>query len=148
MDSNEGSGSGSGPKKEAAPAKKGGDKADKGEKNAKKGGDKGGEKYAAAVSKTAEKRAVDPEYGVTKRRGEGTFWLRDVPYVQFFEKSYALHVAYWHDVFGIARSHGCINLSPLDGRYINGWTDPQIPEGWHGVFAGPDAPGTVVVVHE
>jgi lipoprotein-anchoring transpeptidase ErfK/SrfK len=148
MDSNEGSGSGSGPKKEAAPVKKGSDKGDKGAKNVRKGSDKGGEKYAAAVSRTAEKRAIDPEYGVTKRRGEGTFWLRDVPYVQFFEKGYALHVAYWHDVFGIARSHGCINLSPLDGRYINSWTDPPIPEGWHGVFAGPDAPGTVVVVHE
>ncbi len=150
MDSNEGSGSGAGPKKEATSSGKGSDKG--GEKNAKKGGDKGGdkggEKYSAAVSKTAEKRAVDPEYGVTKRRGEGTFWLRDVPYVQFFEKSYALHVAYWHDVFGIARSHGCINLAPLDGRFVNSWTDPQIPDGWHGIFAGPDIPGTVIVVHE
>ncbi|MCU0657744.1 MAG: L,D-transpeptidase family protein [Polyangiaceae bacterium] len=140
MDSNEGSGSNAGPKKSS-----GGGKASEGEKNAKKGG---GEKFTAAVSKTAEKRAVDPEYGVTKRRGEGTFWLRDVPYVQFFEKAYALHVAYWHDVFGIARSHGCINLAPVDGRFINSWTDPQIPEGWHGVFAGPEAPGTTIIVHE
>lgn len=133
MDSNEGSGSGAGPK--SAP-------------RAKKDSKDGGEKFTAAVSRTAEKRALDPEYGVTKRRGEGTFWLRDVPYVEYFEKNYALHVAYWHDVFGIARSHGCINLSPVDGRYVNSWTDPQIPEGWHGIFAGPDIPGTTIIVHE
>ena len=135
MDSNEGSGAGAGPKKNASP--KGDD-----------GGKKGGDRFSAAVSQTAAKRAVDPEYGVTKRRGEGTFWLRDVPYVQYFEGSYALHVAYWHDVFGIARSHGCINLAPVDGRFVSSWTDPPVPEGWHGVIAGPEAPGTTVIVHE
>lgn len=130
-----------------AKAKKGGDKAadKKGEAKAKKGGD---EKWSAATSQTEAKRAVDPEYGVTKRRGEGAFWLRDVPYVQYFESSYALHVAYWHDVFGIARSHGCINLSPLDGRYIFRWTDPPIPEGWHGIVTTSDTPATAVIVHE
>lgn len=147
MDSNEGSGPTAGPKASKKSSKDDDDKGDKGGKGAK-GGSKKEDKFSAAVSQTAAKRAVDPEYGVTKRRGEGTFWLRDVPYVQYFEGSYALHVAYWHDVFGIARSHGCINLSPLDGRFINSWTDPQVPEGWHGVTAGPEAPGTVVYVHE
>ena len=41
-----------------------------------------------------------------------SFELRDVPYVQYFHEGYALHAAYWHDRFGIPRSHGCINLSP------------------------------------
>lgn len=91
----------------------------------------------------------DPEYGVTKRRGEGQFWLRDVPYVQYFEKGYALHVAYWHDVFGLARSHGCINLSPIDGKIVFAWTDPKPPEGWHGVMSGEMfGEGTVVHVRE
>ncbi len=91
----------------------------------------------------------DPEYGITKRRGEGQFWLRDVPYVQYFEKGYALHVAYWHDVFGLARSHGCINLAPIDGKIVFAWTDPKPPEGWHGVVTGPVmGEGTVIVVRE
>jgi lipoprotein-anchoring transpeptidase ErfK/SrfK len=167
MDSNEGSSAGGGkrmggssggappaesadddaPKKHKKADK--GDKGDKGDKSDSKKSDRkaksgGGDKADAAPAH----RDRDPEYGVTRRRGEGAFWLRDVPYVQFFEGSYALHVAYWHDVFGIARSHGCINLSPIDGRYLFNWSDPQIPEGWHGALADTDNPGTIVIVHE
>jgi lipoprotein-anchoring transpeptidase ErfK/SrfK len=58
--------------------------------------------------------------------------LRDVPYVQYFTDGYALHGAYWHDGFGTPRSHGCINLSPSDAAWLFAWTDPQVPEGWHG----------------
>jgi lipoprotein-anchoring transpeptidase ErfK/SrfK len=158
MDSNEGSSAGgkrasSGRRSEERersgsddPPKKKGSKAEKGD--AERGGKKNAKSVAVDKDDDA-KRDRDPEYGVTKRRGEGTFWLRDVPYVEYFESGYALHVAYWHDVFGIARSHGCINVSPVDGRFIFGWTDPQIPEGWHGAMSGPEfGEGTVVIVHE
>jgi lipoprotein-anchoring transpeptidase ErfK/SrfK len=90
----------------------------------------------------------DPREGKSVRRGQGTFELRDVPWVQYFAAGFALHTAYWHDVFGIARSHGCVNLSPIDGHWLFGWTDPAVPVGWHGVEAGADnAAGTTVVVH-
>jgi lipoprotein-anchoring transpeptidase ErfK/SrfK len=82
-------------------------------------------------------------------RPEGSFELRDVPYVEYFSSGYALHAAYWHDVFGTARSHGCINLSPIDAHRLFLWTDPQVPDNWHGVFATKDtARGTLVMVHE
>jgi lipoprotein-anchoring transpeptidase ErfK/SrfK len=82
-------------------------------------------------------------------RPEGSFELRDVPYVEYFSAGYALHAAYWHDVFGEARSHGCINLSPVDAHYLFYWTDPPVPEGWHGAFTTKDTPkGTLVAVHE
>jgi hypothetical protein len=68
--------------------------------------------------------------------------------VQYFEGAYALHVAYWHDVFGTARSHGCVNLSPIDGQRIFSWTEPKLPEGWHGSVVAESNQGTVVVVHE
>jgi lipoprotein-anchoring transpeptidase ErfK/SrfK len=88
-------------------------------------------------------------YGKTVRRGQGTFELRDVPWVQYFAAGFALHTAYWHDVFGVARSHGCVNLSPIDGHWLFAFTDPPVPPGWHGVNAGPDtAAGTTVVVHK
>jgi hypothetical protein len=88
-------------------------------------------------------------YGKTVRRGQGTFELRDVPWVQYFAAGFALHTAYWHDVFGVARSHGCVNLAPIDGHWLFGWTDPPVPAGWHGVESGPDtALGTTVVVHK
>jgi len=91
----------------------------------------------------------DPEYGITMRRGSSDFELRDVPWIQYFAAGFALHGAYWHDVFGIARSHGCINLAPIDARYVFQWTDPPVPKGWHGINVGADmGEGTGVVVRE
>jgi len=73
------------------------------------------------------------------------FELRDVPYVQYFEKGYALHGAYWHDRFGVPKSHGCINLAPEDARRIFFWTEPTLPQGWHAVLK--PLRGTVLFVH-
>jgi hypothetical protein len=91
----------------------------------------------------------DPEYGITVRRGASGFELRDVPWIQYFASGYALHGAYWHDVFGIPRSHGCVNLSPIDARIVFRWTDPPVPDGWHGINVGTDmGTGTTVVIRE
>jgi lipoprotein-anchoring transpeptidase ErfK/SrfK len=94
-------------------------------------------------------RKGDGEYGLTKRRGEGTFQLRDVPYIQYFESGYALHSAYWHDVFGTPRSHGCVNLAPVDAHRVFLWTDPPVPEGWHAINTGEElGEGTTIIIHE
>ena len=91
----------------------------------------------------------DPEYGITVRRGSQNFELRDVPWIQYFAAGYALHGAYWHDVFGLPRSHGCINLAPIDARLVFRWTDPPLPDGWHGINIGADmGQGTAVFVRE
>jgi hypothetical protein len=74
------------------------------------------------------------------------FELKDIPYVQYFEEGYALHAAYWHDDFGTPRSHGCINLSPADAKWLFLWTEPQLPRGWQGVSRAQT--GTVVYVHK
>jgi lipoprotein-anchoring transpeptidase ErfK/SrfK len=68
-----------------------------------------------------------------------------VPYVQYFHEGYALHSAYWHDHFGVARSHGCINLAPIDAQRVFGFTDPPVPEGWHGTNVDPGRGTTIVV---
>ncbi|MEB2312977.1 MAG: L,D-transpeptidase [Sorangiineae bacterium] len=95
------------------------------------------------------KKGRPPEYGVTQRRGSVNFELRDVPWIQYFAAGYALHGAYWHDVFGLPRSHGCINLAPIDARLVFQWTDPPVPGGWHGVNIGTDmGEGTTIVIHE
>lgn len=95
------------------------------------------------------KRGRHPEYGVTMRRGSGAYELRDVPWIQYFAAGYALHGAYWHDVFGVPRSHGCINLAPVDARYVFMWTEPQVPAGWHGFNVGEEfGQGTLVRVRE
>jgi len=74
------------------------------------------------------------------------FELQDVPYVQYFDKEgYAIHGAYWHDRFGVPKSHGCINLSPEDARRLFHWTEPKVPVGWHGALL--PLTGTVVFIH-
>lgn len=77
---------------------------------------------------------------------DSSFELRDVPYVQYFHEGYALHAAYWHDRFGIPRSHGCINLAPIDALRVFRFSDPPVPEGWHGIQIEANK-GTVVIVH-
>lgn len=95
------------------------------------------------------KKGRDPEYGITLRRGASDFELRDVPWIQYFAAGYALHGAYWHDVFGTPRSHGCVNLAPVDARYVFLWTDPPVPPGWHGINVGSDmGEGTAIEVRE
>lgn len=74
------------------------------------------------------------------------FELQEVPYVQYFDKGgYALHGAYWHDRFGMPKSHGCLNLAPEDARRIFFWTEPQVPRGWHGALL--PLRGTVLFIH-
>lgn len=70
--------------------------------------------------------------------------IEDVPWTMYFEGGYALHAAFWHDSFGRQRSHGCINLSPADARWLFSWTTPTLPQGWHGITATKQAPGTWV----
>jgi len=79
---------------------------------------------------------------------DGPYSIEDVPWVMYFERSYALHGAFWHSSFGQERSHGCINLTPHDARELFGWVGPALPDGWHSVRATEQNPGTRVVVHD
>jgi hypothetical protein len=72
----------------------------------------------------------------------------DVPWVQNFRSAHAIHSAYWHDAWGERVSGGCLNVSPGDGHFLFQFTEPKLPEGWHGVRWDPHlGPATVVVVH-
>ena len=79
---------------------------------------------------------------------DGPYSIEDVPWIMYFNGSYALHGAFWHNNFGRTRSHGCVNLAPKDARAVFNWTEPQMPAGWHGVWSSAEKPGTRVVVHE
>lgn len=39
----------------------------------------------------------------------------------------AVHTAYWHNEFGFARSHGCVNCLPEDAKFVFRWTNPVVP---------------------
>ena len=100
---------------------------------------------AATVSESD--KGDDPWKSPKGDKHAGQFELRDVPYVQYFQDGYALHAAYWHDHFGLARSHGCVNLSPTDAMRVFGFTEPAVPEGWHGMNV-EHGTGTMVVIHK
>jgi lipoprotein-anchoring transpeptidase ErfK/SrfK len=78
--------------------------------------------------------------------GEDPYSVATVPWTQFFspEKGLALHTAYWHDQFGMRRSHGCVNLAPRDARWLYFWSDPQVPPGWTMAAGVVEAPGSIV----
>ena len=38
----------------------------------------------------------------------------------------AIHGAFWHNAFGEKRSHGCINVTPEDAKWIFRWTTPVV----------------------
>lgn len=79
---------------------------------------------------------------------DGPYSIQDVPWIMYFEGSYALHGAFWHSAFGRERSHGCVNMTPYDAKQIFQWAGPKLPEGWHGVKATKENPGTRVIVHD
>jgi hypothetical protein len=75
-----------------------------------------------------------------------SYAIEDVPYVQFFHKGVALHAAFWHRNFGRVRSHGCVNLAPLDAQRLFRFTGPRLPAGWTASFPTEFEPGTVIRV--
>jgi lipoprotein-anchoring transpeptidase ErfK/SrfK len=75
-------------------------------------------------------------------------WYRmeNVPWVQYFSKGVGLHGAFWHRSFGHVRSHGCVNLAPLDAQRLFWFTSPRLPAGWTAVLPGSDATGSLIRV--
>jgi hypothetical protein len=72
----------------------------------------------------------------------------EVQFIQNFSGPHALHGAYWHASWGDPKSGGCVNLSPIDAKRIFAWTEPKVPEGWHGLRSTKDfGPATEVVLH-
>ncbi|MBL8045851.1 MAG: L,D-transpeptidase [Anaerolineales bacterium] len=56
--------------------------------------------------------------GVYREDRSDYYFLEDVPWILYYDGDRALHGAYWHDSFGIQTSHGCVNLSPRDSRWL------------------------------
>jgi hypothetical protein len=47
--------------------------------------------------------------------------LQSVPWVMYFDDSISLHGTYWHNYFGYRQSHGCVNLTISDARFLYHW---------------------------
>jgi lipoprotein-anchoring transpeptidase ErfK/SrfK len=51
-----------------------------------------------------------------------------VPWPVFFNQpaGAAIHGTFWHNDFGVRRSHGCVNVSPADAKWIFRWSAPGL----------------------
>jgi hypothetical protein len=60
----------------------------------------------------------------------------------------AIHGAFWHNAFGEKRSHGCINVTPEDAKWIFRWTTPVVSLAQSEVRVSLPDHGTTVVTQE
>src|SRR5690606_185916 len=49
--------------------------------------------------------------------------LQTVPWTMYFDGGIALHGSYWHDVYGYRTSHGCVNITISDARWLYEWLE-------------------------
>jgi lipoprotein-anchoring transpeptidase ErfK/SrfK len=79
--------------------------------------------------------------------GEG-YDLPNVQWVQYFYADYGLHGTYWHNDFGRPKSHGCVNMTNADAKWVWDWLGPV----WDGSTvwqrSSDDNPGSLVIVHQ
>jgi hypothetical protein len=60
----------------------------------------------------------------------GVYDLPGVPWCSFFTGTgIAFHGTYWHNDYGRPRSHGCVNLTSEDAKFIYRWSSPVVPPG-------------------
>ena len=85
---------------------------------------------------------------MTGGTGAGYYNLPNVQWVQYFYADYSFHGTYWHSDFGQPKSHGCINMTNADARWLFDWAGPE----WDGETSwfrsSPENAGTLVIVHE
>jgi len=76
------------------------------------------------------------------------YYLPNVQWVQYFHEDYGLHGTYWHNNFGNPMSHGCVNMTNADAKWLFDWAGPV----WDGKTvwqrSTQENEGTIVYVHE
>jgi len=49
------------------------------------------------------------------------YYLPGVEWAMYFYRDYAIHGTYWHNNFGHPMSHGCVNMTNADARFLFNW---------------------------
>lgn len=70
-----------------------------------------------------QKHDATPMRGAFEADLSDAYYLEDVPWTMYYDKARALHGAYWHNGFGAVRSHGCVNISVGDSRWLYDWAN-------------------------
>ncbi|MDY6896569.1 MAG: L,D-transpeptidase, partial [Cyanobacteriota bacterium] len=56
----------------------------------------------------------------TRMKGED-YDIKDVPHTMYYQGSYGIHGAFWHNNFGTPVSRGCVNVAPNHAKKIFNW---------------------------
>ena len=57
----------------------------------------------------------------------GNYDISGVGWTTLFDNNgAAVHSTYWHNYYGTARSHGCVNAKPEDAKWVWRWTKPYV----------------------
>jgi lipoprotein-anchoring transpeptidase ErfK/SrfK len=110
--------------------------------------------YATLISSGRRKNDTPPavyrirsKSSLTKMAAEereaSHYEVSEVPWATRFRSGLYFHAAYWHDRFGNVQSHGCVNLSPTDAKWVYDWTEPHMPDGWNELEVR--VPGSMIV---
>lgn len=51
------------------------------------------------------------------------YYLKNVPNVMYFYQAYALHGAFWHNMFGSRVTHGCVNVPVAASAWLYNFAD-------------------------
>jgi hypothetical protein len=70
-----------------------------------------------------EKKALETMQGAFEADRSDFYYLEDVPWTMYYDQARALHTAYWRTFFGYPQSHGCVNLSPGDAKWLFEWAE-------------------------
>lgn len=68
-----------------------------------------------------EKHETTPMRGAFEADASDAYYLEDVPWTMYFDGARALHGAYWRAKMGFVQSHGCVNLTVGDARWLFDW---------------------------
>jgi lipoprotein-anchoring transpeptidase ErfK/SrfK len=60
------------------------------------------------------------KYVSTTMSGPG-YSYPNVPHAMFFYRGYSIHGTYWHNNFGTPMSHGCVNMTTADAKWLFNW---------------------------
>jgi lipoprotein-anchoring transpeptidase ErfK/SrfK len=66
----------------------------------------------------------------------------------FVGEGVAIHSTFWHNNFGEPMSHGCINASPQDAKWLFRWTQPAVPIVAGDITISGDGSTRITVIEE
>ncbi|HVN17086.1 MAG TPA: L,D-transpeptidase [Anaerolineales bacterium] len=87
-----------------------------------------GEKFSTPTGDQAISWKIFSIHMAANTGSDSGYDTMGVPWPVFFNQpaGAAIHGVFWHNDFGVRRSHGCVNVSPEDAKWIYRWTMPFV----------------------